>query len=102
MMAKRGPRGGGARAGKVYLAYAVALLAGFILARFQSHAAMRYVFLIYLMVFFAFTGALPYLLPQVAKGEPGWVRHAFIKVAFPLLAVLGVVLIAAILIKVGM
>ena len=93
-------RGDGARAGKVYMAYAVALFLGFILARFQAHAAMRYAFLAYLIVFFGFTGALPYLLPQVPKGEPGWMRHAFIKVAFPLLAVLGVVLVAAILIKV--
>lgn len=92
----RRPAGGG----KVYLIYAVALLVGFILARFQESAAMRYAFLIYLMGFFAFTGALPYLLPPIPKGEPGWVRMAFIKVAFPILAVFGVVLIAAILIKV--
>lgn len=90
----------GARAGKVYLAYAIALLVGFILARFQAHAFMRYAFLGYLMFFFAFTGALPYLLPQIPKGEPGYLRQAFIKVAFPMLSVVGVVLIAAILIKV--
>lgn len=88
-------------AAKVYLAYAVALLFGFILARFQASEAMRYAFLAYLAVFFAFTGALPYLLPDIPKGAPGWMRHAFIKIAFPLLAVVGVVLVIAILIKVG-
>lgn len=96
----RVPRGGGVRAGKLYLAYAVALFIGFLLARFQGHASMRYAFLVYLMAFFAFTGVLPFLLPQVPKGEPGWMLNTLIKAAFPMLAVVGVVLIAAILIKV--
>jgi hypothetical protein len=89
------PRGN-RRTARIYLAYALALLAGFILARIDARA-----FLVYLIAFFAFTGALPYLVAPVAKGEPGWMRHAFIKIAFPALAIVGIVLVVALIAKVG-
>ena len=91
----------GGRNRRAYGGYIILLLIVFILARFPTHPIMRYAFLASLIAFFAYTGALPYLAAPVAKGEPGWMRHAFIKIAFPVLAVLGIVLVAALLIKIG-
>ncbi len=91
----------GGRNRKVYGAYVILLLSVLTLARFPTHAFMRYSFMGSLIVFFAFTGALPYLVTPIAKGEPGWMRQAFTKIAFPLLAIFGIVLVVMLLIKVG-
>jgi hypothetical protein len=86
----------------VYAAYILATLIGFVIGHFLRVPAMRYVFLIYLIGIFAFTGALPYLVDRPEKGGRGYAWNLFLRFAFPLLACVGTALVVAILIKVRM
>ncbi len=86
----------------VYSCYIAALLFGFILGRFPQIPWVRYTFMVYLLVFFVFTGALPYLIVQLRKGDPGFVWRSIIKVVFPVVSLTGCILIVKILLKVGL
>lgn len=85
----------------VYAAYIVTSLLGFVLGRFLQYRPMRYVFLFYLLGIFVFTGALPYLVEKIGKHEKGYLWNTILKFIFPLLSLVGAILVVAILIKVG-
>ncbi len=92
---------GGNRNFTVYATYILFTLLGFVLGRFLEYRPMRYVFLFYLLGIFVFTGALPYLVEKIGKHEKGHLWNTILKFIFPLLSLVGGILVVAILIKVG-
>jgi fucose permease len=84
---------------KVYAVYILVSLLGAVLGRFLGTPLMRYVFMAYLLGLFAFTGALPYLVTRLGKDDKGYVWNAILKFVFPVLALIGSILVVAIVME---
>ena len=83
------------RGKKAFVAYWIALLLGFVIAKLPNHGSTY--FYAYLIAFFLFTGALPYLGDPIPDGAPGKRWQSLTKLIYPVIAAGGIALIAKLL-----